>query len=471
MHYLFPVLLLAFCAAFAHASSVEEYVFESQGEQVKAELGRFSVPEYRNDPDSREIELAYIRFPATTAEPGPPIVYLAGGPGGAGTGTARSERFHLFMKLREVADVIAFDQRGTGMSEPNMNCDARWNLPLDEAPDRALWGQHAADLAATCRESLVAQGIDPAGYTTRESAADVNALREALGVEKISLWGTSYGTHLGFAVLRDFGENIHRAVFAGAEGPDHTLKLPSAVQTQLETVETLIESDANWGPILPDVLGLIEHSLAELAAEPKTVALGSGNVVLGPLDLQAYVANEIGSRDGIARLPVMLAALQEGNYRRLAGFAIGVHNRPAGSAMSGLMDCASGATADRLARIQREANNTLLGDAVNFPYMEVCQGWNAADPGDDFRGEIVSAVPVLFVSGTLDGRTPPANAEALLPGFKNGRHLIVENAGHDEQLFSLAPDLADAMLAFFRGEEELPARISAPPIEFVAPRP
>ncbi|MEX2015459.1 MAG: hypothetical protein WD873_02405 [Candidatus Hydrogenedentales bacterium] len=131
MRYRMIFSMLACCPALAFAASVEPYVFESQGERVEAELGRFSVPENRSNPDSRQITLTYVTFPATTPDPGPPIVYLAGGPGGAGTGAARTVRFHLFMKLREVADVIAFDQRGTGMSEFNMSCDSNLNLPLD----------------------------------------------------------------------------------------------------------------------------------------------------------------------------------------------------------------------------------------------------------------------------------------------------------------------------------------------------
>jgi pimeloyl-ACP methyl ester carboxylesterase len=58
------------------------------------------------------IELAFVRFKSTAKNPGPPIVYLAGGSGGSGIGAARGSRFPLFMALREIADVIAFDQSG-----------------------------------------------------------------------------------------------------------------------------------------------------------------------------------------------------------------------------------------------------------------------------------------------------------------------------------------------------------------------
>src|SRR5947207_14089952 len=82
------------------------------------------------------IELVFLRFKSTAKTPGPPIVYLAGGPGGSGIGTARGSRFRLFIAMREVGDVIAFDQRGTRMSKPNLTCFERLDLPLDIVPSR-----------------------------------------------------------------------------------------------------------------------------------------------------------------------------------------------------------------------------------------------------------------------------------------------------------------------------------------------
>ena len=100
---------------------IKPYSFEnSKGEKTPAEFGTLLVPEKRSDPQSNLIELAFVRFRSTAQNPGPPIVYLAGGPGGSGIGAANGSRFPLFMALREIADVIAFDQRGTGYSKPNL---------------------------------------------------------------------------------------------------------------------------------------------------------------------------------------------------------------------------------------------------------------------------------------------------------------------------------------------------------------
>src|SRR5215204_2647097 len=117
---------------------LKPYTFENdKGEKLESEFGTLLVPENRSDPQSNLIELAFVRFKSTAKNPGPPIVYLAGGPGGSGIGTARGSRFPLFMALREIADVIAFDQRATGFSKPNLTCLNRLALPLDVAPSRA----------------------------------------------------------------------------------------------------------------------------------------------------------------------------------------------------------------------------------------------------------------------------------------------------------------------------------------------
>ena len=84
-----------------------------------------------------------------------------------------------------------------------------------------------------------AEGVDPLAYNTNESADDIDALRRALGAEKIRLWGTSYGTHLAFATIRRHERQIERAGLLGVEGPDHTLKLPTQIQAALEEVARL----------------------------------------------------------------------------------------------------------------------------------------------------------------------------------------------------------------------------------------
>jgi pimeloyl-ACP methyl ester carboxylesterase len=93
---------------------------------------------------------------------------------------------------------------------------------------------------------------------------------------------------------------------------------------------------------------------------------------------------------------------------------------------------------------------SLAGVALNAPFPAVCDEWPYRDLGDGFRGPLVSDVPVLFVSGTLDGHTPVSNVSELLPGFPNALHLIVENATHQYLEFA-HPGVVPAMAGYMEG--------------------
>lgn len=112
---------------------------------------------------------------------------LAGGPGGSGVDAARGRRFPIFMALREVADVIAFDQRGTGWSNHIPPCEQTLEARLEGPVTQEEVVSSFRHAAAECAKFWKASGIDLASYNTWESAADVDELRVRLGAEKISL--------------------------------------------------------------------------------------------------------------------------------------------------------------------------------------------------------------------------------------------------------------------------------------------
>jgi len=135
-----------------------------------------------------------------------------------------------------------------------------------------------------------------------------------------------------------------------------------------------------------------------------------------------------------------------------------------GSAMSYMMDCASGQTAGRREQIAREAKETLLEDISNFPFPEICEEWKAPNLGDQFRSPVTANVPVLFISGTLDARTPVSNAEEYRKGFANNTHIIIEGAVHSDPLFLSSPKIKDGMLEFLKGQPVTVTKISGLPM-------
>lgn len=167
----------------------EPIQFRAGEETVGAEHGTITVPENRSNPRSRRIKLTFVRFKSTAENPGSPIVYPAGGPGGSGVATARGRRFPLFMALREVADVIAFDQRGTGGSNDIPPYDTGIEFPMDREASREDAVKYYRAGIAKALDFWKKKGIDIAGYTTAESILDLYDLKQALGAKKISLWG------------------------------------------------------------------------------------------------------------------------------------------------------------------------------------------------------------------------------------------------------------------------------------------
>lgn len=465
--------LLATSTITAAPAKFEPYQFKANnGTVVAAEMGELRVPENRTRPDSRMLALKFVRFRSTSSNPGPPIVYLAGGPGGAGTGAATGTRFAMFMALREFGDVIAYDARGVNKSEPDARCTEEYLVEPAEPLDRAKFGAGLADAARRCADRMRKAGFDPGSLNTRESAADLNDLRIALGAKKLILWGISYGAHLAIATLRFHPEAIDRVILAGIEGPDDTYKLPSDQQSLMEE----IARHANRNGASVDLLASITKLLAELEARPKSVELThpengkSARFTVGKLDLQRAIADMLFAPDTFAALPDFVSRLEQGDWTSLALIAAPDRFGTPPSMMSIAMDCASGISAARRQRIAEEAKWTLLGDAVNLPFPEICAGLGIPDLGDAFRAPLVSDVPALLISGTLDGRTRPRQAEELRRTMPNAIALTIEGAGHSDPLFLSTPKIFEAMTAFLRHEPIRERVFTLPPVAFDPPR-
>ncbi|HUP47779.1 MAG TPA: alpha/beta hydrolase, partial [Thermoanaerobaculia bacterium] len=397
------------------------------------QLGRITVPERRSGDGGRSIEIAFIRLPATTETPGPPIVFLNGGPGQAATPAVRS-RFWLSQLdgLRTLADVILLDQRGTGQSRPLLSCrDQRPDPARLFTDERQAWASSITAVRA-CAQRLRGEGIDLGAYNTRESANDLEDLRRALGVKTIDLFGFSYGTHLGLAAIRQHPGSIRRAVLIGTEGPDHTWKLPSTGDVQLRKI-ALATNAPGFEPALRRVL-------RKAAAEPFRVEVSGGEkgktitIPVGRSGLQRLLEADLGdSRDFVA-FPTLIAELDRGETAMLTKFVQKRFDQAGGPVelMGRAMDCASSVTPERLARIRTEAAPALLGNAANAREEELCEAVGVAALDPSFREPVVSDVPVLFVSGTMDANTPPFQAEEVRWGFVNGAHVIVDGAGHED---------------------------------------
>lgn len=441
------------------------YAFETEHHGAfAAEVAFLEVPRRHADPAGPRLRLRVVRLRATLGKAdAAPVIYLAGGPGGSGVGAARGARWPVFDQVRKHADVLLLDQRGTGLSEGPPACP--YQRRFDDAQplqrDAALVALRAT--AARCIGYWQAGGVDLGAYTTQESAADLEDLRRALGVPQVSLWGMSYGTHLALTGVRQHGERISRVVLMGAEGPDDTLKLPLAADAVLADLSGYAKRDG-----FADLSGSAARVLAALRQKPapgRSFMHRGRRVMMGVYDAQLAIAAVLGRRSTQRLLPLALRNAEEGNYDLLASLVLAVREELGEfKAMPLAMEAASGASVQRRSIAAEQASKSLFGDALNFPFA-VVDNPGLLELGDSFRAPVHSSVSVLFIAGTLDGRTPLANTNELSPGFSHARRLLIHGASHDDELWMGSPTVATAIADFLAGRQVADAELTiAPPV-------
>ena len=440
------------------------------GREYQAELGRLAVRENRVGGRSNTIEIAFIRLPSRASKPGPPIVFLMGGPGIPASVMGRVPPYAtLFDRLRDSADVILLDQRGVGLSSPVLSCPAKDSLPAGVFQSRASIVSELRRRTAACAAHWQAQGAAVTAYNTAASADDVEDLRRALAVERISVLAFSYGTHVALSAMRRHPESLSRVALAGTRGPDQSLKLPSTFDFVFRRLATLARGEAVARRQMPNLVAVLRSQLERLELAPIQVTVldrrqkRQVTLAIGKDAFQIIVTNAIDD----PRLPALLYAMSLGDDSLLTNVVEDLYN---GLGETNLMarsiDCASGASEERLARVRKEAGWALLGDPsdnlVRSP--DFCRLFERIDLGEDFRRPIWSDRQTLFMSGTLDAKAPVFEAEEIRAGFPNSAHLIVENAFH-ETLTN--PELQRVIADFFEGGDAASQHLVAPPPRFL----
>jgi pimeloyl-ACP methyl ester carboxylesterase len=167
-----------------------------------ARCASLTVPLDRTGADPGTIDLRIGRAGKLT---GPTLMYLSGGPGGAGL----SEMLGVVSSLPELEDrfrLIGYDQRGTGRSGL-LRCPE-----LEKDPNL-----RSTSAAEKCAARL---GVARKHYTTADSVEDMEAIRARLGVEKLTLFGISYGTELAIQYARTYPQHVERLILDSVVDPD-----------------------------------------------------------------------------------------------------------------------------------------------------------------------------------------------------------------------------------------------------------
>ena len=395
-------------------------------------------------PQGVMIDVHYAVLPALARHKAVDAVFFfAGGPGQSAIHLA-GRLAARYARLGQRRDLVFVDQRGTGRSAPLACADDDPRAPRQTLADSADPVRRLAQLRA-CRQALQALPYgDLRFFTTALAVADIDAVRQALGLAQINAIGASYGTRMVLDYLRQFPQAVRRAVLDGVAPPD--MHLPDAAardnQAALDAVFDACAAEPACAHRHP---ALRSQWLALLTSLPREVVLPdalSGRpepLRLRRDSLLALVRTPLYAPALAAALPAAIDAASAGRWAPLAALASTLGSGQAGAVASGLhfsVVCAEDLGPDAPAPSAADlaaaaAPGNAFGDSFTKLYRQVCADWPQARVDPAFYALPPAAAPTWLLSGGLDPVTPPRHGQrtALALG-PLARHIVVANAGH-----------------------------------------
>lgn len=406
------------------------------GVKSQAKCGTLSVAENRSKPQSEDnqINMNVVVLPKFKEESKAyPLFFLAGGPGQAATELAGVINATL-SEVRQQHDIVLIDQRGTGKSNA-LEC------PMDEIDslvfeDASIDWKHEVE---KCLNQINTKNLS--SYSTYDAVEDFEAVRKALGYEKVHLYGGSYGTRSGFAYLKNHPNSIESAIldsnapmelivgFFGQTGQ-------AAFELLLTDCKNHQKCNESFPDLKQDYLKLIsqleqkpyqQEIFHPVSGEKLTVNITKKKVV----EAVRAALYDLGSRQSV---PYVINAAANGDFRSIA-VMISASSEPdkPGKLYIGLtMNIICNEDIPRATEqdFVRDRDNYFSGELGYTSFTDICEYWPNWQAPSNFAEPVTADVPVLLFSGKYDPVTPPQYGEMALKSLPNAKHVVIENGSH-----------------------------------------
>lgn len=420
-------------------------------EDAVVECGFVVVPEDHNDPAGPTIRIALAVFKDQSDEHQPdPVMFLTGGPGEKTVHNALAMA-QIFAPIHPNRDFVVFDQRGVGLSEPALECpefvQALFDL-LDE-PDPEVALQTQFDALMACRDRLVSEGHNLSAYNTIQNAADVNAIRIALGYDQVNLYGGSYGTLLAQATMRDYPEGI-RSVAINSVLPLEKSIFVEGSTTTANAVMRLLDActaDEACDSAYPDLQDVLFEVIDRLNTDPIPIT------VTNPLDSQSYDAILTGDAvlgnlvtflyltQIIPVLPQAIFDVYNGDYdlmTQLSSTKLALLDLTSRGMLFSVLctDDLIGRTPEDLLNVRAALPRQMVGIAdpevvIEYGIFGICENWPVQEADPWVKEPLVSDIPTLVLEGEFDPVTPPEYGQLVAENLSNSYFFEFPGEGHN----------------------------------------
>lgn len=455
--------------------------FEAPAEILdQVRCGYVTVPENGSAPDGRQLRLAVAILRSLDPDPRPdPMVIIQGGPGQKlveyAPAVIQSGAMDRFRANREV---ILYDQRGTGYSEPHfcpsLNAELQRITRAGLSPGERTERQRAA--LARCREEMLLDGVDLAQYNSPVNAADLADLRRALDYAEWNLVATSYGTRAALAALRLAPEGIRSVVLDGPIPPSEPQWAYRGVGITdvMRRLSARCAADPACDAAHPDVEESFWKGVEEFEREPLVVRAPdapSDSLIINGNLYAVSIWQALYSRRSLSMVPLLVHELRARNEEVAADVAMRLLGQPADQTSMGLQftvacyDDAPLNTPEARARFGGTARALDLTDAQTDPAL--CSALHPfRSPAEHLR-PVTSEIPTLIFTGEFDPSSHRSTGSIVAHTLRNAHLVEIPGAGHTE---SLGSECTQTLMQDFLNDPDEPVDTaclaSLPPLRF-----
>ncbi len=419
---------------------------DAQSAAVDVECGSITVPLDYDAPDGRLIDIAVARVPTVYDDERIGSLLLnPGGPGASGIDFLRTVALVMPEEISRRFDLVSFDPRGVGASTA-VECDNAFDddITLLEEGDDAGWDALVAEAegqASTCTSDTIEIG---SWLGTNNAARDLDEIRDAVGDDRLSYVGFSYGTRLGATYAELFPDKVRALVLDGAVKPiDDFTELDAEQAASLDRAfeQFAQECDADADCDLAAVGPTLEvySSLVSSIAEQGSIPTDEPDRVVTPGELQLSVIAALYSTQ---LWPVLAQGMYDASVDNDATLLQVLVDTYLGRQADGSYDNSQAAgftinCADNSARPPTEvvrveseeiASNTRWFDDFLRASTGCLGGPLPIDPL--IIGDADGAPPILVIGNTGDPATPYEWSVAMADSLTSGQLYTVDTDGH-----------------------------------------
>jgi pimeloyl-ACP methyl ester carboxylesterase len=433
--------------------------------------GFLSVPENRASHQSASIRIAAAIFKTPSTSPAPdPIVLLQGGPGGRLIQDLGPNLIPIFYQGGSGSpfgnhDVIVVDQRGTGYSQPSLQCPEV--VALQYQPGQNLTAAQATaeyDAALNqCHARLTAQGIDLSAYNTPSDAADIHDLIHELGYHQADLYGVSYGTRLALEVMRLYPQDL-RSVVLDSTFPPQVNLWTTYGPNMAHVFGVLFQgcaADPTCNAKYPQLASMLNAVLTGLNTHPITFTATDFNtgrsytVLFHGIDFATLLFSAFYVTSFIPYIPKLIYEVSQGRYNDLLAEFDGALNFDNGVSWGVFfsVECAEDVPfmTQRALSAADQSFPAPVRSAEDLEQQDAfaeCQRWNVHPASASEKAPVVSNIPTLVLEGEYDPVTPPSQGNLAAHTLANSYTFEFPAMGHGVFIYNWPACASQIVRAF-----------------------